>query len=1185
MASPTFTLSTTSTTYPDLTATVTNPGNDDATWSSSDTSVATVTAGETSAPTITFVGYGTTTITADWSSGAADTTVNLTFNKKDLTIAAPSIAAKTYDGTTAAGTLTTGALSGVVSGDTVTASGSAGALSDADAGSRTCTVTYTISGDDSGNYNAPADSTNVSCQVNKKNLTIAAPSIAAKTYDGTTTAGTLTEGTLSGVVSNDDVDVDGTAGALSDADAGSRTCTVTYTISGDDSGNYNAPADSTNVSCQVNKKNLTIAAAPSIAAKTYDGTTAAGTLTEGTLSGVVSNDDVDVDGTAGALSDADAGSRTCTVTYTISGDDSGNYNAPADSTNVSCQVNKKNLTIAAPSIAAKTYDGTTAAGTLTEGTLSGVVSNDDVTVDGTAGALSDADAGSRTCTVTYTISGDDSGNYNAPADSTNVSCQVNKKNLTIAAPSIAAKTYDGTTAAGTLTEGTLSGVVSNDDVDVDGTAGALSDADAGSRTCTVTYTISGDDSGNYNAPADSTNVSCQVNKKNLTIAAPSIAAKTYDGTTAAGTLTEGTLSGVVSNDDVTVDGTAGALSDADAGSRTCTVTYTISGDDSGNYNAPADSTNVSCQVNKKNLTIAAPSIAAKTYDGTTTAGTLTEGTLSGVVSNDDVDVDGTAGALSDADAGSRTCTVTYTISGDDSGNYNAPADSTNVSCQVNKKNLTIAAPSIAAKTYDGTTAAGTLTEGTLSGVVSNDDVTVDGTAGALSDADAGSRTCTVTYTISGDDSGNYNAPADSTNVSCQVNKKNLTIAAPSIAAKTYDGTTTAGTLTEGTLSGVVSNDDVDVDGTAGALSDADAGSRTCTVTYTISGDDSGNYNAPADSTNVTCQVNKKALTVSGITASNKQYDGTTSATVSVENAAFAGIVTGDTVTVTATGTFADKAVADGKTVNLSETMGGADVGNYTVTAQGTTTANITKKQVTVSGITASNKNYDGNDSATVNGGVVNDLVAGEQVTVSATGTFVNKNAGQGKTVNLVETLGGAHLGNYEVTKQETTTATIHQIPLTISGITASNKVYDQTTPATVSVTGAVFTGKLTDDDVSVTATGVFGDKTVGVDKEVTLTESVAGTDAGNYTITKQGTTTATITKKALTVSGIAVDDKVYDQTTAATVSVANASFEGLINGDTVTVTATGSFPDKHAEANKVIELNETMGAPTLGTTK
>ena len=176
------------------------------------------------------------------------------------------------------------------------------------------------------------------------------------------------------------------------------------------------------------QKDLTISQAASIAAKTYDRTTTAGTLTTGTLSGVVLGDNVTVDGTAGALSDADAGSRTCTVTYTISGDDSGNYNAPNEELGVQCVVNKKDLTISqAASIAAKTYDGTATAGALTIGTLSDVVSGDNVTVDGTAGALSnDGDAGTRTSTVTYTISGNASSNYNAPNEELGVQCVVNK---------------------------------------------------------------------------------------------------------------------------------------------------------------------------------------------------------------------------------------------------------------------------------------------------------------------------------------------------------------------------------------------------------------------------------------------------------------------------------------------------------------------------------------------------------------------------------------------------------------------------------------------------------------------------------------------------------------------------------------------------------------------------------------
>ena len=93
-------------------------------------------------------------------------------------------------------------------------------------------------------------------------------------------------------------------------------------------------------------------------------------------------------------------------------------------------------------------------------------------------------------------------------------------------------------------------------------------------------------------------------------------------------------------------------------------------------------------------------------------------------------------------------------------------------------------------------------------------------------------------------------------------------------------------------------------------------------------------------------VNAKALTISGITASDKTYNGNTTATIDVSNAVFTGLVTNDVVSVSATGTFSDKNVGTNKTVTLVETNGGADLSNYTVTAQGTTTADITAKALT-----------------------------------------------------------------------------------------------------------------------------------------------------------------------------------------------------------------------------------------------
>ncbi|WP_163347978.1 YDG domain-containing protein, partial [Enterobacter hormaechei] len=72
----------------------------------------------------------------------------------------------------------------------------------------------------------------------------------------------------------------------------------------------------------------------------------------------------------------------------------------------------------------------------------------------------------------------------------------------------------------------------------------------------------------------------------------------------------------------------------------------------------------------------------------------------------------------------------------------------------------------------------------------------------------------------------------------------------------------------------------------------------------------------------------------------------------------------------------------------------------------------------------------------------------------------------------------------------------------ITGITAANKVYDTTTAATLSTTGAGFTGVVAGDNLTVaTSTGNFSDKNVGTGKTVNITGlTLGGTDAGNYTL-------------------------------------------------------------------------------------
>src|SRR5205823_901515 len=142
--------------------------------------------------------------------------------------------------------------------------------------------------------------------------------------------------------------------------------------------------------------------------------------------------------------------------------------------------------------------------------------------------------------------------------------------------------------------------------------------------------------------------------------------------------------------------------------------------------------------------------------------------------------------------------------------------------------------------------------------------------------------------------------------------------------------------------------------------------------------------------NTTGIIAAKALAVTGLLASNKVYDATTTATLTgtaalqTAEAPGAGATndgkpySGDAVTIggTPSGTFANKDVANAIAVTVSgSTIGGAQAGNYTLAQQNGLTADITQKSLTVTGLTASNKIYDATTTATPGGTAV--LLAAE----------------------------------------------------------------------------------------------------------------------------------------------------------------------------------------------------------------
>jgi formylglycine-generating enzyme required for sulfatase activity len=161
---------------------------------------------------------------------------------------------------------------------------------------------------------------------------------------------------------------------------------------------------------------------------------------------------------------------------------------------------------------------------------------------------------------------------------------------------------------------------------------------------------------------------------------------------------------------------------------------------------------------------------------------------------------------------------------------------------------------------------------------------------------------------------------------------------------------------------------------------------------------------------------------SGLTVESKVYDGTTTATVN-GTAVLSGVEDGDVVTVIAgTVAFNDKNVGTNKAITFSGwSLGGAGAGNYMLSAQHEDIkGEITAKDVTITGLAAANKEYDGTTTATVNGtAVINGIIDGDTVTVvTGTATFADANIGNGKTVTFSGwSLTGTDSGNYSLEGQ------------------------------------------------------------------------------------------------------------------------------------------------------------------------
>ena len=263
------------------------------------------------------------------------------------------------------------------------------------------------------------------------------------------------------------------------------------------------------------------------------------------------------------------------------------------------------------------------------------------------------------------------------------------------------------------------------------------------------------------------------------------------------------------------------------------------------------------------------------------------------------------------------------------------------------------------KTVSLVSSAGTLS-GTISGVVNS------GNSGTITFSDLKIDPVADGYTLTASAADLTSATSSSFNITT----KSLTISGLTATSKTYDQTTAAAIIGTPSLEGVVGGDVVTLTGTTvGSFADANAGAGiTLTVSgLSLAGDDAGNYSLTP--LILTADINKVALTVNGATSNSKTYNGNTTATANFGSAVLAGILDGETVSLTTTNysaTFDNKNVGTGKTVTISGlTLDGANAGNYSLTQPSLTDGEIIAKSITVTANSDQTKVYGAADPVSV----------------------------------------------------------------------------------------------------------------------------------------------------------------------------------------------------------------------------
>ena len=446
------------------------------------------------------------------------------------------------------------------------------------------------------------------------------------------------------------------------------------------------------------------------------------------------------------------------------------------------------------------------------------------------------------------------------------------------------------------------------------------------------------------------------------------------------------------------------------------------------------------EIQPKEITISDVKVADKTYDGTTEAKIKNEGTLSDNYDGDNLTIAIGSAAYDNKNVGTdKTVTFTgFALAGDAAANYELVAQPADTTADITAKGITIVGAAVeSSKVYDGTTEVKITNAGTLSDNYDGENLTIVAGSAVYDNKNVGTgKTVAFTgFALAGDAAGNYTLASQPADTAADITVKEITINGAAVeASRIYDGTTDAKITNAGAPSVNYDGENLKVAAGKAAYDNKNVGKGKA-VTFTgfaLEGDAAANYKLTAQPEAVTADITVKEIKiVDTAVEASKVYDGSTDAKIT-EKGTFDGLIDGDKVDiVTGKAAYDDKNVGNGKTVAFYEfALSGDDAANYVLAAQpASTTASISAKELTISDLKVKDKQYNGKNTAEIDGTpTLVGMVDGDVLTlVNGVPTFDSVKTGKNIAISFTAfTLSGdsVTVGNYTLTQPSGITANI-----------------------------------------------------------------------------------------------------------------------------------------------------------------